>query len=75
MPRRWNGRQRAGAFPELSVEFSSQLITRCNEAYRQESDQAIEDHQAADFQTLKRALPNAQTLIVSLDDEEWMLFL
>lgn len=39
-------------------------------AYPQEIDQAIEDHHSADFETLKRALPDAQILTISLDDEE-----
>lgn len=40
------------------------------EAYPKEIDTAIEDHLAADFQTLKRAVPNAQLLEISLEDEE-----
>ena len=38
-------------------------------AFPAEIDQAIEDHQATDFETLKHALPNAQVLMISLEDE------
>ena len=38
-------------------------------AFRREIDQAIEDYQATGFDTLKHALPNAQVLTISLDDE------
>lgn len=37
-------------------------------AFPQEIDQAIQDHSSADFQTLQRALPNAQTITISLED-------
>jgi hypothetical protein len=40
------------------------------EAFPEEIEQAIEDHKATDFETLKRALPNAQQMTVVLDDEE-----
>lgn len=39
-------------------------------AYPHEIDQAMEDHRSTDFETLQRALPNAQLLTVPLDDEE-----
>jgi hypothetical protein len=38
-------------------------------AFPKEVDQAIEDHRASDFETLKRAVPNAQVLTISLEDE------
>ena len=38
-------------------------------AFREEIDQAIQDHNATDFETLKHALPNAQLLTISLEDE------
>lgn len=40
------------------------------EAFPKEIDQAIEDHLASDFETLKRALPNTQLMEVSLEDAE-----
>jgi hypothetical protein len=39
-------------------------------AFPEEIDLAIEDHSAADFDTLKRSVPNAQILTISLDDED-----
>ena len=38
-------------------------------SFPDEIDQAIKDNQATDFETLQRALPNAQTLTICLDDE------
>ena len=38
--------------------------------FREEIDQAIEDHSASDFETLKRAMPNAQVFEISMDEEE-----
>jgi uncharacterized protein (DUF433 family) len=38
-------------------------------AFRDEVDQAIEDHHATDFESLQHALPNAQILKVSLADD------
>ncbi len=37
--------------------------------YSEEIDVAIEDHNAANFETLQRAVPNAEILTLSLEDE------
>jgi hypothetical protein len=39
-------------------------------SFPEEIDLAINDHRATDFETLKRAVPNAQVLTLALDDEE-----
>lgn len=40
------------------------------QAFPEEIDQAIEDHQAQDFETLQRALPKAQIFSVTLEAED-----
>jgi len=40
------------------------------EAFPKEIDQAIEDHLATDFETLKRALPDAQLMEIPLEDAD-----
>ena len=39
-------------------------------AFPEEIDWAIADYQATDFETLKRALPNAQAMEISLEETE-----
>ena len=38
------------------------------EAFPQEIDLAIEDHNATDFEDIKRALPNAELMEISFED-------